>query len=507
MTAEIPRSSFSLDNRLGAQFLGYPARSLEPLVQVKLGEPVGRLMTGILRVSVDARKETTSYRKRSSNDQSSRPFTKSLTIGAFDWAPVESTSLGNVNAIAAYGQTVAERDRNAQQCLELERELQLLQTDLHAERGKVRSLHVELEAVKSDLRQVRGTTTQTPFPTIQGPRDTGPLPTRNDAIGTRFVEDFGFGPKPVGNIPSDPREGLYIPQVKRIGYQPEERPGRLGQPDSRNVKLGGPSPGELEQVVAWPAEFSNLFSKVERFCSDYLNIPNEDADRKWPLGLADTIVRESHPDHVFSLAGDRRTRHLLLTRVILSWVEAHCFHIKIIKGFSKDTDEAVYQLHRRAKSEKSIAGRRGLAQAEANQIREVTEHSHFAAWKTQRIRDDVNKMVDRLRDTIVPGMNLTLLGNTFESILSDAWRIGLLMASSTSDFHMWFPPSSYSTVFNPRCMLNRNPYGLQGTPDEWEKRGARVVLGITPHVTVQDIMTDNMETKTVHMATVILREG
>ncbi|KAI4123749.1 MAG: hypothetical protein LQ338_005121 [Usnochroma carphineum] len=379
-------------------------------------------------------------------------------------------------------------------CRQLESEIQRLHDQLADVTRRERDLTVDLESTRNDLRRARQTI-QVQSKAIEGGRPAAASSTsQQPAAGAvaRWGQDYGFGVKPVAVNRPDPREQLFAP--------PQPAPGPSSSMTMPHSMTSLPR-------VEWASEFSTLFNKVERFCQDYLNIPMEEADQEWPLTLADNIARESSPEHVTALVQDRRTRYLLLTRIVLTWIESHCFHVKIIKGFNRDSDKRVQDLHHRLRTAPAMSPlRRGFAQAEADTIMELTQQPGFADWRVHQVRRGVNSLLSRLEDTIAPGMHMALLGTTFESILGEAWRVGLLLATRTVDVHMWFPPSSEATLFNPRCMLNRNPYGLQGwTPEELEKRGARVALGVTPHITVTDVMAEKMETVTVHLANVVLR--
>ncbi|KAI4191815.1 MAG: hypothetical protein LQ346_004597 [Caloplaca aetnensis] len=366
-------------------------------------------------------------------------------------------------------------------CQALESELSRLGDELaDAKRNEVR-LQVELETVRGDLRRARQTIQQQSR-AIEGRRPIETTIPQQPASGvvSRYVEDFGFGPRPVATVQPDPRSQLYAPATSASGTVPR---------------------------IEWAAEFTSLFKKIERFCRDNMNVPDEVADEEWPSFLADTIARESSPEHVTSLVVDHHTRYLLVTRIILDWVESHFFKIKIIKGFSPDYDSKIYDLHRKIKSEPSVHLRRGLTQAECDTILELTQQPSFPTWRLTQIREAANLLLHRLRAAIKPHTNRVVLGETFASILADAFDIGLKIATRPLVVHMWFPPCAESTLFNPRCMLHRNVYAQPTTvtPDELEKRGARVGLGITPHITVADLMEEKGEAKTVHLADVVVR--
>ncbi|KAL8937831.1 MAG: hypothetical protein Q9216_004225 [Gyalolechia sp. 2 TL-2023] len=403
-----------------------------------------------------------------------------------------------------------ERNQQHQESLILGLELERLQKELQVAKGRERELEVELEGSREDLRQARATIQDYSRGDVATRPASRHAALQSSQTVSRFVEDYGFGPRPISITRHDPRETLYAqPQPLATPYRPDnESSGPTYSNDaridaSRQHQVLVARSSDAEWDVQWPTELSSLFARVERFCSDYFKTPNEEADKQWPTLLADNIARESHPDHVSSLVSDQRTRHLLITRIILSWLETHCFHVRLIKGFSDRTDKAVYNLRRQVKQENSTDVRRGLAQAQADTIVELTRQPSFEAWKTDRIRDELNRMMTRLTSALTPGTNLALAGNTFESILADAWRIGLMMATRTLVFQMWFPPCA--TLFDPRTMLNSNPYELQGTPDELVQRRARVSLGVTPHVNIKDLMKEDEDPKTVHLANVILR--
>ena len=398
-----------------------------------------------------------------------------------------------------------------QRCRTLEQEIQRLQNEIQIVRRRERDLEMDLADTRSDLKKAKATI-QVQSRAIQGrparnnPPQAHPQPSH--AL-SQYAQDFGFGPKPLINIRPDPRESLYgPPQLQDTPYRPTSSR-HLYSDDARNQALTKIQPDDPQWDIQWPTEFSNFFARVEKFCHDNFNVPNEETDAEWSLTLADTIARESHRNHVTDLVNDCRTRYLLLTRIILSWIDSHYFHVKIVKGFSKDSDTKVHEYHRQMKNMTSMSTstHRALATAEAATIHDITKEPGWEAWKTNRIREDVNKLMSRLASAIAPGSHRALLGQTLQSILIDAWRIGLMMATRPLVFHVWFPPARDESLFNPKTMLNRNPYGRQVvTPDELEKRGAKVGLGITPHVTILDLFGEKGETRTVHLAGVVLRE-
>ncbi|KAL8967690.1 MAG: hypothetical protein Q9197_005293 [Variospora fuerteventurae] len=381
-------------------------------------------------------------------------------------------------------------DQAISQCQALETDLQRKDNQLAIVQQRERKLQADLEAAREELRRARQTIQQQSRKT-EGPRAAAPPNPLQVTFGeeSRFGQDYGFGVRPVTIKEPDPRESLYAP-AQSFASDPYSQVDRRPQ-------------GPLSRVE-WATEFTGLFKKVETFCRDNINVPNQQADKEWPIALADEIARESDWNHVRSLINDRRTRYLLITRIIVTWIMRHYLHVKIIKGFSRSYDQTVLDIHTRLKKETSPVVRRGLAQAEADTIAELSHLPNFDSWSTNQIRAAVNMLMSRLSPAIPSNANLVRVGQDFESILREAWRIGLMMTTRTESFHMWIPPSSAPTYFNPRCMLNRNPYEQPGTPDELVNRRAMVSLGLTPHITVTDIMEEKPETKTVHLADVVL---
>ncbi|KAL8715599.1 MAG: hypothetical protein Q9220_000935 [cf. Caloplaca sp. 1 TL-2023] len=255
----------------------------------------------------------------------------------------------------------------------------------------------------------------------------------------------------------------------------------------------------------WTSTFSLFFASVQNFCHDYLNIPNVEADDKWPARLAPIVAKESSIEHVTNLASQQSTRYLLLTRIIIAWIETRCFHVKIIKKYSADYDARMQEIRRqKGNPTSSIELRRGLAQAQADLVEEIMSQPAFEKWRGKRIREEVGIMMNHLRPTVVPGMNLDVLGNTFETILSDAWQLGLKMMTTTSSFDIKFFSTTDMERFDSRRMINRSPF-IKGTPKELEERGARVALAVTPHIKITDIMGKKEESRNVHMADVLLQ--
>ncbi|KAL8688707.1 MAG: hypothetical protein Q9224_004815 [Gallowayella concinna] len=330
----------------------------------------------------------------------------------------------------------------------------------------------------------------------------------------QYGQNFGFGIRPpVPRRPDprpDPREKLYAPSQRRMPA-PDTTP---------SSSTAGPEPNQSistaltirsqqpQQEINWSRLYSALFMNIEKYCRTYLNEPNEANDQQWPLTLGRSIVEESNASHVLQLAANKDTRFLLLTRIIVGWIDNHCFHTRIVKGFSAETDQKVQDLRRQPSPDNvnydNIEYRRGLAQAEAATIEEITRTPGFDSWRTHQIREGVNTMMPRLTPAIGPGVRLAMLGEEFRSILEDGWRVGLKMATCTQQVDIKFPTAGPMTGFDPRRMLNRDPY-IMGPPDELARQGVRVALGITPYITVKELLTAKMEERAVHHANVLLR--
>ncbi|KAI4149259.1 MAG: hypothetical protein L6R39_002548 [Caloplaca ligustica] len=394
--------------------------------------------------------------------------------------------------------SMQEAARSRERRRELEATIRHLTDELRMAQARERALQVELENARNELRRARETI-QVQSKAIERPHPTTNMavqPSSSGAGGARYTEDFGFGPKPVPVHRPDPREELYAP----------------AQSFTRDQQLLPPPPAANPLPrVEWASEFTSLFRMVENFCKDYLNVPDPNADEQWPLENADLIARESSPEHVMSLVSDPRTRYLLITRIILTWFVSHVFHPKIIKSFDRDAEARVRSIHAQLRnSQPNTPFRRALAQAEADTVRELMETPGFEAWRIHQVRAAVNELLARLRPAMDPSVNKALLGNTFERIMHEAWRVGLLLATTPVEAHISFPPSSpVNTLFNSRCMLYRNVYNrVAMTPQELERKGARVALGVSPCIEVTDLVGEGKEKGVmVHFADVVVWPG
>lgn len=414
---------------------------------------------------------------------------------------------------------VKERDHYQQQAREqtklsqaLEQEVAQLKRQLQTQEHRHNPLEQEFRAMNDELNRARATI-KIQCETIEGRVDTTLVKKTTDLAvhqrqpppppAKRFGEDYGFGIKPaVARNPDDrydPRESLYEPEPA------QQRHPRVGSSKadlatstaltirSRDAKLEFP----------WASQLSSLFLRIEQYCRTYLDLVIEKADDEWPQKLAYDVVEESDVNHVKEIAADHQVRHLLLSRFIIGWIANRYFHSRIVRGFSKETDEKVQATRRQTRPDNSIDLVRALAQAEAKTIEEITLAPGFDSWRAGQIRLGVDTMTTRLQEAIVPGASSPPLDKAFESILADSWRVGLRMATCTDQFTIRFPAATPSTKFDPRVMLNRDPY-ITGPPTELEKRGVRVALGITPHITVKDLLAAKMEERSVHMANVLL---
>ncbi|KAL8702645.1 MAG: hypothetical protein Q9201_004192 [Fulgogasparrea decipioides] len=407
-------------------------------------------------------------------------------------------------------QQASEKDRR---CQEMDTQLNRLKTEIHDCKQRGRALEEELAALQRELAKAK-TTIHIQSQTIQRGRDSAPLraatnqatPHRRPVdAGDRYGENYGFGYKPVQPPRPDPRESLYAPS-----HYFEKGPAVAAGHGSQHVSDSAAPVGALvlpthgrQQEFPWATEFSALFSKVEDFCHVYFNRPDNGADQYWPVTLGDKVVQESGSSHVVSLASDHSTRYHLLTRIILQLIELHLFHSRLVKGFSEAYDYKILNLRRQAVENSPMHVVRRQAQAVADTIKDMIEEPGFQLWKTRQTQNRVNEIMSRLRPAIAPGFQPMMLGNTFATILDDAWRIGIAISTSTFTFNFSFP-AVYSQ-FDPTWMLNRDRY-TTGNPNQLQARGARVALGITPYISMTDIMTDSADNvHGVHMANVLLR--
>ncbi|KAL8768761.1 MAG: hypothetical protein Q9209_005049 [Squamulea sp. 1 TL-2023] len=415
-------------------------------------------------------------------------------------------------------QYVIERDHYQQQaeeqakrCRDLEEEVKQLKRKMQIEEKRHLALEQDYKKMFEELNRARSTI-KLQSEKIEGRVDTTLVKTTKDLTihqkqpppppASRFGEDYGFGLKPLAPQRSqdryDPRESLYeFPH----GRQQHIGTSTAGLTTSTALTI---RPQEDKREIPWASEFSSLFLRIEQYCRTYLDLVNDKADDEWPQRLAYDVVQESSVNHVTQIGEDHQVRHLLLVRVIIGWIANHYFHSRIIKGFSQETDRKVQDTRRQTRADSSIDFVRALAQAEAKTIEGITQAPGFDSWRASQIHRDVNTMVSRLQEAIVPGATSAPLGKALESILADGWRVGLLMATCTDQFNINFPTATPQTIFDPRVMLNRDPY-ITAPPTEVEKWGARVALGITPHITVKGLQTAKMEERSVHMANVLLR--
>ncbi|KAL8951607.1 MAG: hypothetical protein Q9222_002433 [Ikaeria aurantiellina] len=408
-------------------------------------------------------------------------------------------------------------EESAARCEAFEKELGLRTDQLRIANEQLSRSERNFRSATEDLEKARKTIA-IQSRAIQGHRDVAPPRTNNKfahqppPLNERYGVDCGFGLKAVATTAPDPRESLYPPsQFEEQASTVPSRSQRLLQSYSDDVRrqsfhdsralISHYQPEKREKQ--WTSTFSLFFASVQSFCCEFLNVPNEQTDGKWPARLAPGIAKESSVEHITHLAQHKDTRYLLLTRVIIAWIEARCFHARIIKKYSSEYDSKMQEIRRQKGNPKSsLEFRRGLAQAQVNLVEEIIKQPQFEEWRAKRIREDVETMMEHLHPTIIPGTFLAPLGNTFQAILSDAWQLGLKMMTTTSTFGITF--FAANEHFDSRSMINRSPY-LKETPKELEDRRARIALAITPHITITDIMGKEEESRPIHMADVLLR--
>ncbi|KAL8833055.1 MAG: hypothetical protein Q9170_004539 [Blastenia crenularia] len=432
----------------------------------------------------------------------------------------------------------AERNRLFDECLQRNHQLQELDREKHRLEAELRELGQRLQGLEGDLGG-SGTDMKRARQTIQeqslaawGPREPTSRPSRNNRLHdnrqpsqaeSRFVQNFGFGDKPVAiQRRADPRESAYAPPgLQTSAYRPENQLTTSRNPysnDARNdvqpqhqsfiaaPKRGlqlRPAVNDNQSTIQWQTELSTFFTKIERFCADNLNVPHAAKDQDWPVALASTLANESHPSHIASLVSDRRTRPLLIARIILDWVQSHIFLIKIMKGFSKSSDKGILDLRKQISAAPNDHIRRAFTQTLAEDILNLTRQEGFDAWKAKRIREDTELLLKRLEDTVPPNVHRAILHTTFESLLADAWRIGLMMATRTLAFEIRFFPAG--KLYDPNLMRNRDPYKRGGTTEELVRGNTVVALTVTPFVSVRDTILDTKEVQTLCLAGVVLR--
>ncbi|KAI4251823.1 MAG: hypothetical protein LQ352_004631 [Teloschistes flavicans] len=385
---------------------------------------------------------------------------------------------------------------------------------------ELKTTYAELSNAQKELDKAR-TTIHVQSQTIQGrsvidttprrPASTAPTALNASTAGSSFGHNYGFGIKPAApSIQTDPRTSLYSRTTHALpprlpAILPPRLPATSGRLPAASTALTirGPADGPN---VSWSGEFSLLYTRVEKFCRDYLNMPDNSTDGYWPTTLGEQIAIESSHFHVRNLAANPQTRYLFLTRIILGSIESQFFRARMIKGFSPEFDYKLSEVFSQQKSNNPLHVVRRLAQRKADLMIELSGKPSFDEWRTHYIRSRVNDLMAQLRPVIVPGIQPTLLGNTFASILGDAWRIGMKILQSISTFHIDWP--AIGNHFEKSNMLNRDPF-VTGNPEQLEARGALVALAITPRMVVEEFGTDvtsqSTTTKLVHMSNVLLR--
>ncbi|KAL8841310.1 MAG: hypothetical protein Q9176_003403 [Flavoplaca citrina] len=408
---------------------------------------------------------------------------------------------------------VEERDRYQEQAREqtrrsrvLEQEVAELKRQVQTEKGSRKAMELEHKQMFDELNRARATI-KIQCDQIEGRIDATLVKKTTDVAvrhknpppppAKRFGENYGFGIKPAVE---DPRESLYELEPAQQQRQPMGK-WRAIEGTSRALTM---QPKEPRYDFPWSSQLSSLFVRIEQYSRTYLSLVTKDEDDQWPQKLAFDVVEESDVDHVEKIAADGQVRHMLLSRFIVSWIANHYFHSRIVKGFSKETDQKVQATRSQTRPDNPIELVRTLAQAEAKAIEEITLAPGFDSWRAGQLRLDFEIMTTRLQEAIVPrAASPPPLGKAFGSILADGWRVGLRMATCTDQFTFRFPTAITSTKYDHRVHLNRDPY-ITGPPAELEKQGVSIALGITPYITVNNPLAAKMEEQPVHLANVLL---
>ncbi|KAL8651458.1 MAG: hypothetical protein Q9226_004701 [Calogaya cf. arnoldii] len=401
---------------------------------------------------------------------------------------------------------VQERDRYQDQVREqtkrsraLEQEVAEMKQQIQTEERRHKAMEQDFKAMNDELNRARATI-KIQCETIEGRVDTTLVKTTKDLAtrpkqppappANKFGANYGFGIQPVIARSSkdryDPRESLYEPEPAQQ-RQPHAGSSKANPATSTALTIR-PQPAKQGYEFPWASQLSGLFLRIEQCCRTYLELAIEKADEQWPVKLAYDVVAESSVDHVKAIAADPQTRHLLLSRFIVGWISNNYFHSRIARRFSKESDEKVQAIRRQTRPDNSIDIAPG-----------------FGSWKDGQLRHGVDTMTTSIQEAIVPGAGDSSppLDTAFESIVADGWLMGLRMATCTDQFSILFPKSTPSTKFDPRVMMNRDPY-ITGPPAKLEEWGARVTLGITPHITIKDLLAAKMEERSVHKAQVLL---
>ncbi|KAL8960788.1 MAG: hypothetical protein Q9183_005405, partial [Haloplaca sp. 2 TL-2023] len=452
-------------------------------------------------------------------------------------AELAKTKLQHKELKAQYSSLEAERDQwkhlqsqktgevitEKRRCEVLDTQLKRLKNEMRNVKERHSTLENEYKELQDSLNRAT-TTIQIQSKQIQGKvpssgleatpsrhRNTGPqytparhhnasaeaTPSRRHDTGTeRFAEDYGFGPKgfpPPGQHGHGPYQ-LQTPHRQTNHHQVSRLP--AATPSSGALVL---RPQHDVQIIPWATEFSALFAKVERFCRDFLNVPNPHVDRFWPVELALQVTDQSHSNQMATFAHNTSTRCLFLTRVIIGWIERDCLRSRLVRGFSKHHDAEMANLRHQAKGYLPPHAFQGMFQAEVNIIREIVGFEGFHTWKQQRLVALVDNAMATLFPIIAPDVTKTEVSNALSSLMEQAARLGVSMLTSNARFKFHYP--SIDEPFQSRAMLNRDRY-ITGPPNQLEARHARVALAVTPHISMDDTSDGCQD---LHLANVLLR--
>lgn len=261
---------------------------------------------------------------------------------------------------------------------------------------------------------------------------------------------------------------------------------------------------ESLQQIPWPMKFTNFFKLTEEWARNYTNAPNRAKDQALPGPLMDSLGRLSDPDQVMHLLSCPSTRYFLVAKMINSWISNDFFHPNVLNGYAKSFDNDIREYRNMLQSNDPVNIRHALLRAIADTIKDETPTDEFKRYAHDRVLMRVGQLWERLTVFFAPGILKSRAWDDLQHIVSEAFRIGILMLSTPLSYGFEYPSVGRNQVFNPSSMINRD-ISFKDDPVSLQRRGLRIRLGITPVIVVTDFIGPTTRPQTVHFANVLLQ--
>ena len=287
----------------------------------------------------------------------------------------------------------------------------------------------------------------------------------------------------------------------RAVYTPVRSASALSKPRSLVAAMVSYAPGSRERELT--VEWQNFLDDVVLYCHTHINFPSNSGDAAIDPALKQRILGVATKTTAFKLISDQKTRYLLISKLVLSWMSATIFTDTLFaSGLSEDIDNAIRTIKAKMNDNPPAIVRAVYKQDLRRQFTELKNQQTYPEYMNHKCSQRSTELWTMVKPLMYQ-KNPSDWDDTCK-IVRQAHRLAEMLFSDTAEYRMFFPKTN--DRFNDASMINMDGEFSNMTPDNIMAQGGLVRLGAVPQVmarTTEKNGTSN--TNTLLKAGVLLR--